>query len=152
MTGFNHVLSRPFYKFFHHNLASGTIQRSAFAGPINETPPTSFLPNLAIQTMPDPPAPSNMGTPFAPCALVQVRVGPYTISLHSVVNQSMLPHKQAHAFHYNKTALAAQNLDLWLQLDALGTQLNLIVTVDGTINNWFCFFYDSWFDFSKLTI
>jgi hypothetical protein len=24
--------------------------------------------------------------------------------------------------------------------------------VDGTINNWFRFFYDSWFDFSKLTI
>ncbi len=93
-----------------------------------------------------------MGTLFAPCALVQVRVGPYTISLYPVVDQSMLPHEQAHAFHYNKTALAAQNLDLWLQLDALGTQLNLIVMVDGTINDWFRFFYNSWFDFSKLTI
>jgi hypothetical protein len=26
------------------------------------------------------------------------------------------------------------------------------VTVNGAINDWFCLFYDSWFDFSKLTI
>jgi hypothetical protein len=115
-------------------------------------PPTSFSPNLAVQTMPDPPAPNSMGMPFAPRALVQVWAGPYTISLYPVVDQSMLPHEWAHAFHYNKTALAAQNLDLWLQSDALGTQLNLIAMVDGTINDWFRFFYDSWFDFSKLTI
>jgi hypothetical protein len=37
-------------------------------------------------------------------------------------------------------------------LDALNTQLNLIGTVNGTINDWSQFFYDSWFDFSKLTI
>jgi len=49
----------------------------------------------------------------------------------------MLPHERAHAFHYNKTALATQNINLWLQLNALGTQLNLIATVDGTINDWF---------------
>jgi hypothetical protein len=36
-------------------------------------------------------------------------------------------------FHYNKIALTTQNINLWLQLDALGTQLNLIVTVDGTM-------------------
>jgi hypothetical protein len=102
--------------------------------------------------MSDPPAPGSMGTPFAPCALVQVQVGPYTISLYPVVDQSMLPHKRVHTIHYNKTALATQNLDLRLQLDALGTQLNLIAMVDGTINDWFRFFYDSWFDFPKLTI
>ena len=103
--------------------------------------------------MPDPPASSGgNGTPFAPRALVAVRVGALTIMLYPVVDQSMLPHERAHAFHYNKTALAAQNIDLRLQLDALGTQLNLIATVDGTINDWFRFFYDSWFDFSKLTI
>ena len=72
--------------------------------------------------------------------------------LYPVVDQSMLPHERAHAFHYNKTALAAQNIDLRLQLDALGTQLNLIATVDGTINDWIRLFYDSWFDFSRLTI
>ena len=102
--------------------------------------------------MPDPPVASGIGTPFAPRALVPVRVGSYTIMLYPVVDQSMLPHERAHAFHYNKTALAAQNIDLRLQLDALGTQLNLIATVDGTINDWLRFFYDSWFDFSMLTI
>jgi hypothetical protein len=64
----------------------------------------------------------------------------------------MPPHERGHAFHINKTGLAAQNIDTRLQLDALGTQLNLSVTVDGTINDWFCFFYDSWFDFLRMTI
>jgi hypothetical protein len=64
----------------------------------------------------------------------------------------MQPHKRAHALHINKTALFAQNINLRLQLDALGMQINLSVTVDNTINDWFCFFYNSWFDFSKLTI
>jgi hypothetical protein len=120
--------------------------------PINKMPPTSFLPTLAITPMPDPPAPSSMGIPFAPHALVQVWIGPSTISLYPAVNPSMVPHEHVHAFHMNKTALAVQNLDLWLQLDTLSTQLNLSVTVDGTINDWFQFFHDNWFDFSKLTI
>jgi hypothetical protein len=102
--------------------------------------------------MSDPPVPASMGTPFAPHLLVQVRVGPMSIGLYPVINPSMPPHECAHAFHINKTTFAAQNIDTRLQLDALGMQLNLSMTVDGTINNWFRFFYDSWFDFSKLTI
>jgi hypothetical protein len=98
------------------------------------------------------PTPAGMGTPFAPHLLVPVWVWPTTISLYPVVNLSMQPHERAHALNINKTALSAQNINLWLQLDALGMQLNLNMTVDGTINGWFCFFYDSWFDFSKLTI
>jgi hypothetical protein len=102
--------------------------------------------------MSNPPTPTGMGTPFAPHLLVPVRVRPTTISLYPVVNPLMQPHEHAHTFHINKTALSAQNIDLRLQLDALGTQLNLSTTVHGTINNWFCFFYNSWFNFSKLTI
>ncbi len=93
-----------------------------------------------------------MGTPFAPFLLVPVWVGPTTISLYPVINPLMQPHKRAHALQINKTALSAQNINLRLQLNALGMQLNLSAMVDGTINDWFCFFYDSWFDFSKLTI
>jgi hypothetical protein len=103
-------------------------------------------------TMAEPPAPASSGTPFAPRQLVQVRVGPATTGLYPVVDPSMPPHEHAHAFHINKTAIAAQNINIQLQLDALGMQLNLSTTVDGTINDWFRFFYDSWFDFSKLTI
>jgi len=63
--------------------------------------------------MPDPPASSSgNGTPFAPRTVV--RIGAYTIMLYPVVDQSMLPHERAHAFHYNKTALATQNIDLRL--------------------------------------
>jgi hypothetical protein len=103
----------------------------------------------------DPPAPASLGTPFAPRLLVQVWVRQATIGLYPAVNPSMPPHKSAHAFHINMTALVAQiaqNIDIRLQLDALGTQINLSVMVDGTINDWFRFFYDSWFNFSKLTI
>ncbi len=82
--------------------------------------------------MAEPPVPASLGTPFAPRQLVQVRVGQVTIGLYPVVDPSMSPHERAHAFHINKTALAAQNIDIWLQLDALGTQLNLSTTVDGT--------------------
>jgi hypothetical protein len=102
--------------------------------------------------MSNPPVPASMGTPFAPRLLVHVQVGPATIDLYPVVNPLMPPHECAHTFHINKTVLAAQNIDTWLQLDALGMQLNLSATVDGTINVWFRFFYDSWFNFSKLTI
>jgi hypothetical protein len=73
--------------------------------------------------MSDPPVPASLGTPFAfaPRLLVQVRVGPATIGLYPVVNPLMPPHERAHAFYINKTALTAQNIDIWLQLDALGT-------------------------------
>jgi hypothetical protein len=108
--------------------------------------------NSDIINMSNPPAPASLGTPFAPRLLVQVRIGPATIGLYPVVYPSMPPQEHAHAFHINKTALAAQNINIRLQLDALGMQLNLSATVDGTINDWFRFFYDSWFDFSKLTI
>jgi hypothetical protein len=63
--------------------------------------------------MTDTPAPS--GTLFAPKSLVQVRVGPTTINLYPVINQLMLPHEWAHAFHINKTALSALTIDLQLQ-------------------------------------
>jgi hypothetical protein len=69
-----------------------------------------------------------------------------------VIDQTIPPHERAHAFHINKTALSGQNIDLRLQLGALGNQLNLSTAEDGTINDWFQIFFDSWFDFTKLTI
>ncbi len=79
--------------------------------------------------------PVPLGTPFAPKLLVQVRVGPTTVNLYPNIDQTMPPHKQAHAFHINKTALSAKKIDLRLQLDALGNQLNLSAMVDGKIYN-----------------
>ena len=109
---------------------------------VHEPPSSASLSSILFE-MPDPPAASGMGTPFAPRMLVAVCVGTFTIMFYPIVNQSMLPHEWAHAFHYNKTVLVAQNINLWLQLDALGTQLNLIATADGTINDWLRFFCDS---------
>jgi hypothetical protein len=92
------------------------------------------------------------GTPFAPRALVPINVGRSTVNLHPIIDQTMLPHERAHAFHINKTALSSQSIDLHVQLNAFGHQLNLSAMVDGLINNWFWHFYDRCFDFGSLVI
>jgi hypothetical protein len=64
----------------------------------------------------------------------------------------MQPHECAHTYHITLTALTLQNLDLQLQLDALGHKLNLQATVDGVVNDWLQFFNNHWYDFSHLMI
>jgi len=81
-----------------------------------------------------------------------VNVGRSTVNLYPIIDPSMATHERAHAYHINKTALSSQNIDLRVQLDALGHQLNLSATVKGVINNWLRYFYDCWCDFSKLQI
>jgi hypothetical protein len=71
---------------------------------------------------------------------VPVSVGRATVNLYPVINQNMATHEHAHAFHINQTALSLQNIDLHVQLDALGHQLNLSATVKGVINNWLRYF------------
>ncbi len=74
--------------------------------------------------------------PFVPHALVPVTVGRSTINLYPIIDGNMATHKRAHAFHINKTALLLQYIDLCVQLNALGHQLNLSTTVKGVINDW----------------
>jgi hypothetical protein len=102
--------------------------------------------------MTDAPQPAAPGAPFAPCVLVPISVGRSTIYVYPCVDKSMQPHKRAHAYHITLTALSSQNLDLRLQLDALGHQLNLQATVDGVVNDRLQLFQDHWCDFSRLTI
>jgi hypothetical protein len=83
---------------------------------------------------------------------VPITVGWATVNLYWVINQTLLPHKCAHTFHIDKTALSSQSIDLRIQLDAFGHQLNLSAMVDGVINNWVRHFYDRWFNFSRLII
>jgi hypothetical protein len=92
------------------------------------------------------------GTSFAPRTLVPINVGRSTINLYPIIDQTMLPHKRAHAFHINKTALSSQSIDLRVQLDAFGHQLNLNATVDGLINDRFWHFYNRCFNFGSLVI
>jgi hypothetical protein len=96
-------------------------------------------------------AADSVGT-FVPRALVPVTVGRSTIKLYPIIDGNMATHEQAHAFHINKTALLLQYIDLRVQLDALGHQLNLSATVEGVINDWLRYFYDRWSDFSVLEI
>ena len=103
--------------------------------------------------MTDPKLPLSQGTPFAPQALVPVHVGHTTVNLCAIIDPGMHVEERAHAFQINKTALASMPVDLRVQLDALGQQLNLAATVDSIRDDWLRFFHDSWSDFSRpLTI
>ncbi len=92
------------------------------------------------------------GGQFTPRTLVAVRVSSYTVNLYPVVNETMEVHKRAHAYHVNKAALSAQTIPTRLQLDALGNQLNLAVTMDGVLQEWTRYFQDHWYDFRYLKI
>jgi hypothetical protein len=92
------------------------------------------------------------GAPFVPCMLVPISVGRSTVYVYPCVESTMQPHERAHAYHITLTALTSQNLDLRVQLNALGHQLNLQATVDGVVNDWLRFFIDHWYDFCHLTI
>jgi hypothetical protein len=72
--------------------------------------------------------------------------------MYPVINPSMEPHKRAQVFHIYKTALCSQTIDLQIQLDALGYQLNLGARVNGVIHNWLRQYKDHWFNFSQLVI
>jgi hypothetical protein len=92
------------------------------------------------------------GAQFTPKSLVAVRVNNYTVNLYPVVEETMEVHKRAHAFHANKAALALQSIPTRIQLDALGNQLNLAVTMDGVIQDWTRHFQDCWYDFRHLKV
>jgi hypothetical protein len=96
--------------------------------------------------------PAAPGAPFALHVLVPISVGRTSVNLYQCLDSSMQPHEQAHAYHINLTVLSSQNIKPRLQLEALGHQLNLQATVDGVISNWFCFFHNHWYDFSRLEI
>ncbi len=92
------------------------------------------------------------GASFAPRALVPISVGRSTVYVYLCIDSTMLPHERAHVYHINLTTITSQNLDLRLQLDALGHHLNLQAMVDGIVNDWLRFFNDHWCDFCHLTI
>jgi hypothetical protein len=96
--------------------------------------------------------PASHGTHFALQALVPVAVGRTTVNLYAIIDPGMHVEERAHAYQINKTALASTLVDLHVQLDALGQQLNLAATVDGVRDDWLRFFHDSWCDFSRLAV
>ncbi len=105
-----------------------------------------FSPSL-IANMTDSKLPALHGTPFAPRSLVPVAVGHATVNLYPVIDPSMPVEERAHAYQVKKTALASAPVNLRVQLNALGQQLNLVATVDGVRDDWLRFFHNSWCDF-----
>jgi hypothetical protein len=73
------------------------------------------------------------GGQFTPKTVVAVCVSSYTVNLYPVVKETVEVHERAHAYHFNKAALASQTIPIRLQLDALGNQLNLAATMDGVL-------------------
>jgi hypothetical protein len=102
--------------------------------------------------MTDTKLPALHGTPFAPRVLVPVAVGCTTVNLYPVIDPGMPVEECAHGYQINKMALASAPIDLRVQLDALGQQLNLAATADGVRNDWLRFLQDSWCDFYRLVI
>jgi hypothetical protein len=80
--------------------------------------------------MTDAPQPAAPGAPFFLLALVPISVSRLTVYVYPCMDNSMQPHERAHAYHITLTTLSSQNLDLRLQLDALGYELNLQATVN----------------------
>jgi hypothetical protein len=95
--------------------------------------------------------PALHGTPFAPRTLVSISVDCIWVNLYPVIDPDMPVEERGHAYQINKTALASLPVDLRVQLNAMGQQLNL-ATMDGICNGWLRFFHDSWYDFSRLAI
>ena len=62
--------------------------------------------------------------------IITVPVGRTTVNLYPVIDPSMQVHEHANAFQINNTALASLPVNLRVQLDMLGQQLNLADTVD----------------------
>ena len=52
-------------------------------------------------------------------------------------------YEHTHALYVDKAALALQTITPPLQLDALGNQLNLAATVDGSIHVWLQYYQDN---------
>ena len=92
------------------------------------------------------------GGQFTPKTVVAVCINSYTVNLYPVVKETMELHERAHAYHFNKAALASQTIPIQLQLDALGNQLNLAATMDGVLQEWTRYFYDHWFEFCHLKV
>jgi hypothetical protein len=133
---FDSAMGNPFYGYLFIGLKLRT--------------PRSFLTSLVIMT--NAKLPASHGTPFAPIALVPIAVGRTTVNLYKVIDPGMQVEERANAYQINKTALASTPVNLQVQLNALGQQLNLAATVDGVCDDWLCFFHDSWCDFSCLAI
>jgi hypothetical protein len=95
---------------------------------------------------------ASSGPPFAPRALVPVNIGHSTVNLYPVIDPIMQPHERTHAFYINKRVSFSQTIDLQIQLNALGHQLNLSTTVNGLIHNWLRHYSNLFFYFSHLVI
>jgi hypothetical protein len=67
---------------------------------------------------------------------VPVAVGRTSVNLYTIIDPGMHVEERTHAFQINKTALASTPVDLRVQLEALGQQLNLATTVDGVRDDW----------------
>ncbi len=89
---------------------------------------------------------------FVPRPLKPVQVDKMTLKLHPVINSTMKPPEHAHAFHINKTALAAPGIDRRLMLNTLGAQLNLSAIVNSILGDWHCHFHLNWSNFASLTV
>jgi hypothetical protein len=89
---------------------------------------------------------------FVPRPLEPFQVDKLTVKLYPIVDSSVKPPKNTHAFQTNKTALSAPGIDRRAMLDTLSAQLNLSAIVGGVLGDWNRHFRCNWCNFQHLTI
>jgi hypothetical protein len=89
---------------------------------------------------------------FVPKDCVTIQVGRLSASVYPKVESSMPVFEHAHAFQVTKSALESLAVDTRLILEAMGTQLNCSMTVDGLIHDWHGLFNSAWLKFNNLAI
>ncbi len=90
---------------------------------------------------------------FVPKEEVSVPVGKTHATLYPKLDSSMPIWERAHAYHVNKTAIMNLNVGVQLQLDTLGSQLNMSSVIDGCKADWLDYYQEHWMDFQhNLTI
>jgi hypothetical protein len=89
---------------------------------------------------------------FVPHQLITVSVGWYQLNLYPKLSPGASVVERAHAYQICKSALAALNIDIRVNFDALGLQLNCMVTINGLVFDFIQVYKDGWYDPGNLQI
>jgi hypothetical protein len=90
---------------------------------------------------------------FEPKKLVSVPIGKAYFNFYPQIDATMPIWEHTHVFHINRSATILWNANLHLQLEALGSQLNLESIVDGSKADFLDYYYHTnWVNFHHLQI
>jgi hypothetical protein len=89
---------------------------------------------------------------FEPKKLVSVLIGKAYVNFYPQIDATMPIWECTHAFHINRSAAISSNADQNLQLEALGSQLNLELIINGSKADFLAYYHNNWMNFNHLQI